>query len=608
VATVDLMGRVTGLKAGVASITATCEDAAASAVVSVTPAPVTEIELLRDAVELEVGDSQTPGAVLRSRSGRVLEGREVRWESSAPEVAQVDGAGRLTGVAEGTAEIALHVEGLRSSMSVTVVAHKVASLEVTPAALELFEEEAGQFDVRLLDKDGKPLDGRVVAWSSDDPSVAEVSPRGRVTAASAGEAIITAECEGKSASANVRVNRTPVAKLVVEAPGKTFRVGDRERFRARTLDAAGRDLGREIRWVSGDDTILKVDAEGWVEAVGPGTAEVLATSEGVFDRVWIEAKPVPVVEPPSSPPPRVPPPEVEAALTEPKLTPPEPEPAVAGKSEEPPLAGVGAPTRRSPLRFLLFLLPVIAVGSGLGIWLTRGPDPVPTPPTPLAGEVNVATASGISTSPALELVAGDTLALLATALSTEGDPIPEPEVAWSSSNPSLATVGADGTLIALAAGSLTVTASVDDIVRELLVTIAAAPAEPAEVPAVPAEAETGPAESQIARPETDQPQTGRPPVSREDPIPDPVAETPTPEVTPPPPNGRLQLRVNPWARVFVDDVLRGDTIRRLQLELAPGDYRLHLENPALNLIPFDTVFVITSNETTQIVKTLQGGQ
>jgi hypothetical protein len=68
------------------------------------------------------------------------------------------------------------------------------------------------------------------------------------------------------------------------------------------------------------------------------------------------------------------------------------------------------------------------------------------------------------------------------------------------------------------------------------------------------------------------------------------------------------LRVNPWARVFVDDVLRGDTIRRLQLELAPGDYRLHLENPALNLIPFDTVFVITSNETTQIVKTLQGGQ
>ncbi len=595
IASVDAEGRVKGAKAGIVQITATCDDAVASAEVSVTPVPVAEIELLREAVQLELGDTRTLAAILRSKGGRALEGREIRWRSTAPEVAQVDESGLMTALAEGAAEIVLNVEGLQSSLSVTVVPTRVASLEISPSVMELTEEESAQVNVRLLSKDGRPVEGRRLAWTTDDPTVADVSPQGRITAASAGETLISVECEGHSASVNLRVRPTPVAKVVIDAPVQTLTVGDRERFQARTLDASGRELHRDPRWVSGDDSILEVGSEGWVNAVGAGTTELLATAEGVFERVWIEVQPAPVT---LAPPPQG---AVPVEEPEPPVEQAPPEPAVTGKKEEEPaLAGVGAPARRSPLFFLLLVLPVVAVGTGVGIWMTRDSPPPPPPPT---ADVTVTTASGLATARGLELVAGDTLGLVATALTAQGDPVPDPDVVWGSSDPALATVDAGGTLVALAEGSLTVTARVDEVVRELPVTITAPTEGTVEITAISPETEDQPPD-----PETERPPTEGQLAARQDSVPATEVETPTQEVVPPAPDGRLQLRVNPWARVFINDVLQGDTVRRLALDLSPGEYRLHLENPGMNLVPFDTVFVITSNETTQLIKTLQERQ
>jgi hypothetical protein len=157
--------------------------------------------------------------------------------------------------------------------------------------------------------------------------------------------------------------------------------------------------------------------------------------------------------------------------------------------------------------------------------------------------------------------------------------------------------------VALAEGTLTVTARVDEVFRELPITITAPGEGPTEIQTISAETEDQPRE-----PETERPPTEGELPARQDSVPTTEAETPPPEVVPPLPDGRLQLRVNPWARVFINDVLQGDTVRRLALELAPGEYRLHLENPGMNLVPFDTVLIITSNETTQLIKTLQERQ
>jgi hypothetical protein len=168
----------------------------------------------------------------------------------------------------------------------------------------------------------------------------------------------------------------------------------------------------------------------------------------------------------------------------------------------------------------------------------------------------------------------------------------------------LATVDAEGIVVALAAGSLTVSARVDDIVREIPVTITAPPGDLVEVPSISAETETDQAQAEPAQPQAGRPQPEGPPVAERDPDPEPEAETPDPDPVPPPPDGYLELTIFPQpARVEIDGELQGENLRSLPVSLEPGPHRLRLENP--RFIPVDTVITIASGDTLSLRLILQ---
>jgi len=84
----------------------------------------------------------------------------------------------------------------------------VASVAVSPASVTLTQGTSTTLTAILRDAGGHVVSGRAVAWTTDNPAVS-VSPLGRVTGESPGQATITASSEGKSGTSAITVITAP---------------------------------------------------------------------------------------------------------------------------------------------------------------------------------------------------------------------------------------------------------------------------------------------------------------------------------------------------------------------------------------------------------------
>jgi alpha-tubulin suppressor-like RCC1 family protein len=158
----------------------------------------------------------------------------------------------------------------------------VASVQVAPGAATLSPGQTRQLAATLSDKDGRPLAGRSLTWTSSATGVAEVDGSGLVTAVGHGTATITASSEGKSGTAVISV-ALPVASVTVVTPLDTLEAYDVRPLVAILRDTAGQELtGRTVRWRSSDPAVAAVDSvTGILTGMDRGTVTVTATSDGV---------------------------------------------------------------------------------------------------------------------------------------------------------------------------------------------------------------------------------------------------------------------------------------------------------------------------------------
>ncbi len=172
---------------------------------------------------------------------------------------------------------------LTAGATITVAcAAPVATVTISPPAINLQISQTSQLTVTLKDANGNVLTGRTVTWSSDNGSVATVSGTGLVTAAGPGTANITAMSEGKSGTASVTVSNIPVASVTVSPTTANLTVGQTVQLTATPKDANGNGLtGRPVTWTSSDGTIASVNGSGLVTGVAAaGPVTITATSEG----------------------------------------------------------------------------------------------------------------------------------------------------------------------------------------------------------------------------------------------------------------------------------------------------------------------------------------
>ena len=202
-------GLVTAVGNGAATIRATSGAVVGTAAVTVSQAAATLAVAPSAATLTGIGQTQQLAVTAQDADNNPIANPPVTWSSSNAAVVSVNASGMGTAVAtalrNGTATITASASGHTATTTITV-AQAIASLTVTPATVTL--NAAGgrvQFTAQAMDANGRPVTGRVVAWTVGAPGVATLSPAGLATAVGSGTAQITATVEGKTASATLTV-------------------------------------------------------------------------------------------------------------------------------------------------------------------------------------------------------------------------------------------------------------------------------------------------------------------------------------------------------------------------------------------------------------------
>ncbi|HEX8274364.1 MAG TPA: Ig-like domain-containing protein, partial [Longimicrobiaceae bacterium] len=470
VAIVDAEGQVTSLGAGVARITGGSGGKTDTVRVHVKPGSISVRVRPKDPVLNALGDTLRLLADGQDANGRALDPAAVKWTSLSPAVATVEGAGLVTARGVGTARVAAEFGGRADTTTVTV-RQLVASVAVTPGAPVVQAGQAQQMVAAAKDSNGNDVPGVTFAWMSSNPAAATVSGAGLVSAAAPGVSYVTATAGSRSGTATVTVTANPgtvPARIAVEPEAATLdALGASAQLGATVYSAAGGAMaGIATSWSSLDAGIATVDGAGRVTARAVGTARIVATAGALADTAVVTVRQVvaSIAVTPGAPTLQEGGVQQLAAAASDANGNAVPVGAFAWTSSNPAAATVDA---AGVVRAVAAGVSYVTASAG-GRTATATVTVAAAPPAPVA-TVSVAPGSAA-------VVVGGSVLATASARDAAGNLLTGRAVAWSSSNPAVATVSASGMVTGAAPGSATITATVEGKTGTAAVTVSADPA------------------------------------------------------------------------------------------------------------------------------------
>jgi len=284
VATVDANGRVRGISAGTAVITAFAGNATADCTVTVEAAlyNVASVTLDESSLIMQPGGQITLTATV-SPDGAP---NGIDWSSSDVHVATVDQNGKVTAVGNGTAKIKAASSADPTKYAECDVTVKVSVIGVVIQGLE--KNNSGQYVLDLVSSGTQKLVAQVmpdnvanknINWSSSNGSAISVDTDGNVTALGTGTAVITAASDDDPtiyAECIVTVITKSVIDVTLDQPTLLIREGSYDTLVA-TVNPTDAD-NRTVRWYTSDDNIATVDQSGKVMGIGVGKVVVTVVS------------------------------------------------------------------------------------------------------------------------------------------------------------------------------------------------------------------------------------------------------------------------------------------------------------------------------------------
>lgn len=203
IATVNEIGRVTGIKEGNVTITITCGNVKKALSINIISAQsdeiaVTDIEIADYEDELEVDKTMNLSAtVIPSNATDTT----VTYQSSDERIATVSSSGEVKGIAEGVVTISVSAGAVTKKIELKV---KVATtkIELDTTYLVLRQGESHQLSARAIPAEAD----QVIVFETNTPDIVSVSGTGLVTAKECGTGEIIVKNGDVSAAVTVIVN------------------------------------------------------------------------------------------------------------------------------------------------------------------------------------------------------------------------------------------------------------------------------------------------------------------------------------------------------------------------------------------------------------------
>jgi uncharacterized protein YjdB len=479
--------KVTGIKAGTLSVSATLAGVTGKASLTVTAAAMTSIAITPAQPIMQQGVSRSFQATATYADGTTGDVTlQATWASSSTATATVTAS--TTGVivkaiAAGTATISATVGTIKGSTTVTVTSPTLVSIALLPATWSPNVGSTQAFTATGTYSDGSTADVTISAtWSSSNSTAVSVSNatggKGAATALAVGSAQVQAALSGVTGSASVTVTASPLVSitiapdplaLVLGLKGSLVATGGYQNGTTQILTA-------QVAWTVGDASIATISngagTAGQVTGVAAGSTTAYAALSGITGKAVVNVSQAKLTSITIAP--------VTATVT-------------AGVTQQFKATGNydngSAPDITTQVTWASSDITVAqisnAAGSnGLASSLVAGTSTITAT---LGGVVGTATLtvgapllSSIMISPtSASIQVGDTQAFTVTAVYQNGTTAAVAG-AWSSSNTGVATIAANATgrravATGVAAGGTTITVTYQGLTASALLTVTAVP-------------------------------------------------------------------------------------------------------------------------------------
>ena len=283
-------GKITGVRAGTATITATQTDGQkAICIVTVTsgfnpepnpsnpePSPeveVTDVLLNKSVLSLQKGKNYTLKATVKPVEAKDI---DIRWKSSKASVVAVDNNGKLTAKAAGTATItATAPNGVKATCKVTVKIPSKKVLTSTSEWVKVGSNKTLYATVTPFDTTDK------ITWTSSNKKIVTVNKKGKIKGIKPGKAKVTVTTtSGKKAVCKVTVVKKAKASKSIKLSKKTLKLNKGKTYilKSKMSPLSSTD---SKKWSSSNNKVAKVDQNGVVTALKKGTAKItVKTTKG----------------------------------------------------------------------------------------------------------------------------------------------------------------------------------------------------------------------------------------------------------------------------------------------------------------------------------------
>jgi TolB protein len=447
---------------------------------------VAEVQVAPPTITIRVGERSGLLATAFDRIGNVIPTVRIIWSSNNVLVAKVDNGGTVTGVANGIAIVEARVGSRRGQAAVQVTgganpaqppaapppppvagvppppagpdplagqpagSGPAAALRLEPGVIYLLPSENSRVSPRALREDGSPASPVAVTWTSLRSDVASVDQNGNVVALSPGQGTIQATAGG---------GLTATAPVVVQQAEFTVREGSPLMLSPGEVDTlhvvVAAQNGRSVnplvlQWSSSDQSVARVSLSGVVTAAGPGKATL--TVSGLLQSKTLEVS-------------------VHRAAAKmsvrPRLSVESQVPLTSTlKFEAQALAEDDTPIPEAPLRWSVADASIATfdaqTGTLTGRAVGRTQLTVRGPGSGLAVTWNINVVAGAVrfTQPRVGIGLNQRHTLRANYADDQGTVLgPATNLAWTTDNPQVATVGEDGTVAGTGYGRARVTAT-----------------------------------------------------------------------------------------------------------------------------------------------------